>query len=81
MINKLIKYLNAYTSLSLCIQLHQNSLILIKDNDRSDYLMHHNEKKYPLDNKKLDVEENQKDLPRKSSNNKSKKNILPKYIS
>ena len=44
--SELTKYLNAYTSLLLCIYPNRNSLILTKDNDISDYFIYYKEKKY-----------------------------------
>lgn len=57
LVSRLIRYLNAYTSLLLHIQLNQNTLISAKDNEKE---------KYPQGNKKQDVEEDQKDLVSKN---------------
>ena len=75
----LIRHLNAYTSLLLHIQPDRNSPILAKKDDVSDYFMYYNKEKYPLDNKRQDVEKNQRNSIGKSLNNKSVRNMLPGY--
>ena len=49
--------------------------MLAEDDNTSDYFMHQKEEEYPLGNKRQDVEENQKNLVGKSSDNKIVKNI------
>lgn len=54
---KLIRYLYIYISLPLYIKFNQDYLILAKNNDVSDYFIYYKDKKYPLGNKKQDIEE------------------------
>ena len=68
--------MNACTSLLLYIQPNRNSLMLAKDNNTSDYFMYYKEEKYPLGNKKQDVEEDQKDLISKSLVNENVRDML-----
>lgn len=53
LINKLIKYLNAYISLLLYIQFNQNILIPTKNKKKNKYLQ---------SNKKQDIKKDQKNL-------------------
>ena len=74
---RLIKPLNACTSLLLHIQPNCDSPMLAEDDNASDYFMHHKEEEYLLGNKGQDVEEDQRDWVGKSSNNESIKHMLP----
>ena len=79
MTSRLTKYLNAYTSLSLRIQPNCNSPILAEDDNASDYFMHHKEEEYPLGSKKQDIEEDQRNLVGKTSDNESVKDMLLRH--
>lgn len=57
LISWLTKYLNAYISQPLCIQPNWDNLILVEDDNTSDYFIHHNEEKYSLGNNRQDVKE------------------------
>lgn len=72
----LIKQLNICTSLPPRIQPNRNSLMLAENDNALTYFIHHKEEKYPMNNKGQDIEEDQRDLISKSSDNKSVKNIL-----
>lgn len=57
LISWLTRYLNAYISQPLRIQPNRDNLILIEDDNTSDYFMHHNKEKYLLGNNGQDVKE------------------------
>lgn len=69
--SRLTRYLNACTSLLLCIQPNQNILIAAEDDKKEEYLQ---------GNKEKSIEEDQRDLIGKNSDNKNLKNRLPRYI-
>lgn len=75
LISELTRLLNAYTNLSLHISYNWNTPVLAEDNNKLNYFIHYKKKKYLVDNKKQDIEEEQRDLVGESSNNKSIKNI------
>ena len=51
--------------------------MLAEDDDALDYFIYYEEEKYPLGNKKQDVEEDQRHLVGKNLENKSVRDILP----
>lgn len=59
----------------------ENMSIIAKDDNTIDYFIHHKKEKYPLGNKKQDIENDQKILIGKSLDNKSIKNILLEHLS
>lgn len=77
---ELTKYLNACISLLLYIQPNRNILMLVEDDNILDYFINHKEEKYPLSNKRQNINEDQKDLIGKSLDNESIRNILLGYI-
>lgn len=76
------RHLNAYTSLLLYIQRNWNMLIPVEDNNALNKSMYYKnkDKVYLLDsNEEQNVEKDQKDLLDKKLDNKSVRNMLPKY--
>ena len=63
--------MNTCISLLLHIQPNCNIFMLAKDDNISDYFIHHKKEKYPLGNKEKNVENNQKEFVDKSSDIKS----------
>ena len=53
--------------------------MLTKNDNASDYFMHHNKEKYWLGNKRQNIKKNKKNLVDKSSDHKNVKNILLKH--
>ena len=52
--------------------------MLVEDNVASDYFIYHEKKEYWMGDKGQDVEEDQRDLVSKGSDNKSVKNMIPR---
>lgn len=64
-------YLNAYTSLALCIQPNQNTSMLAKDNKKEEY---------SYDNKKQGIKKDQRNLVDKNLDNENVKDRLARHI-
>ena len=55
--------------------------MLAEDDNASNYFMYHKEVKYPIGNKKQNVEKDPRDLVGKSLDNESVRDMLPEHIS